>query len=276
MIALPVDCEAIHRTQTKEELDMQHLSYKTVVITGASRGIGKATAHFMAKHGAKVVLAARSVKSIEAIADSIRAHGQQASAFACDVSDHLAVSALMTHAVKTFGRVDILVNNAGLIEPIARIADSDPEAWGAVVDVNIKGVYYGLRFAIPIMRGQGGGTIINISSGAANSALEGWSHYCATKAAVLRLTGVAHKEYAAEGVRVIGLSPGTVATDMQVAIKASGINPVSQLDPSAHIPSEWVAQAIGYLCGPEGSEFAGTDFSLKTDEGRKRAGLPAL
>jgi NAD(P)-dependent dehydrogenase (short-subunit alcohol dehydrogenase family) len=255
---------------------MDYLNQKTVVITGASRGIGEATARFMAKHGAKVVLAARSSATIQAIAASIRADGGQASAVACDVSDHLAVSTLMTFALDTYGSLDVLVNNAGLIDPIARIADSDPEAWGAVIDVNIKGVYHGLRYAIPIMRTQGSGTIINISSGAANSLLEGWSHYCASKAAVLRLTGIAHKEYGDEGLRVVGLSPGTVATDMQIAIKTSGINPVSQLDPSVHIPPEWVAQTVGYLCGPEGGDFNGIDFSLKTDEGRNRVGLPTL
>ncbi len=255
---------------------MDYLIEKVAIITGASRGIGAATARYLAKHGAKVILAARSKTEIDEIAEDIRNGGGAAKAFVCDVSDHQAVAALVQYTQDTYGRVDILVNNAGLIDPIDRIADSDPEAWGRVVDVNVKGVYHGLRYALPIMRDQGDGTIINISSGAANSFLEGWSHYCATKAAVLRLTGVAHKEYAADGIRVIGLSPGTVATDMQVAIKASGINPVSQLDPSVHIPTQWVAQAIAYLCGPEGVEFSGTDFSLKTEDGRKRVGLEMI
>lgn len=255
---------------------MSNLKNKTAVITGASRGIGEATARHLAQLGAKVVLAARSSDDIAAITAEIAAAGGQAAAFACDVSDHTAVANLITFAQDTYGSVDILVNNAGLIDPINRIADSDPEAWGNIVDVNVKGVYHGLRYAIPVMRAQGAGTIINISSGAANSFLEGWSHYCATKAAVQRLTGVAQKEYAADGITVVGLSPGTVATDMQVSIKESGINPVSQLDPSAHIPAEWVAQAIAYLCGPEAKYYAGTDFSLKTDEGRKAVGLPAL
>ena len=255
---------------------MTDLKDKTAVITGASRGIGAATARHLAGLGTKVVLAARSTSNIETIAAEINGSGGRAAAFACDVSDHTAVADLISFSKKTYGSVDILVNNAGLIDPISRIADSDPEAWAKVVDVNVKGVYHGLRYAIPVMQAQGRGTIINISSGAANSFLEGWSHYCATKAAVLRLTGVAHKEYAADGITVVGLSPGTVATDMQVSIKESGINPVSQLDPSVHIPAEWVAQAIAYLCGPEAKAYAGTDFSLKTDEGRKAIGLPTL
>ena len=119
-----------------------------------------------------------------------------------------------------------------------------------------------------------GGTIVNISSGAATGALEGWSHYCATKAGVLSLTKVADKEYRDKGIRVIGLSPGTVATEMQVQIRASGINPVSKLDPSDHISPEWVAKAIAYLTTPAADAYRGTDFSLKTAEGRAAVGLP--
>ncbi|SDU49353.1 SDR family oxidoreductase [Stappia sp. ES.058] len=255
---------------------MSEFENKTVVITGASRGIGEAAARHLAALGANVVLAARSVGDIERIAAEIEKAGGKATAFACDVSRYDDVKALIARAVDLYGRLDVLVNNAGLIEPIARLADSDPEGWCQVVDVNVKGVYFGLRCAIPEMTARGGGTIINISSGAATGALEGWSHYCATKAAVLSLTRCTDKEYRGEGIRMIGLSPGTVKTEMQVAIKKSGVNPVSQLDPSVHIPPEWVAQTIAYLCGPEGDAYLGTDFSLKTDEGRAAVGLPAV
>ena len=95
------------------------------------------------------------------------------------------------------------------------------------------------------------------------------------KAAVLLLTGCADLEFKGDGIRVVGLSPGTVSTPMQVSIKDSGINPVSKLDPAIHIPADWVARAIAFLCGPGGEEFAGGDFSLKTVEGRERVGLPA-
>lgn len=255
---------------------MSDLKDKCVVVTGASRGIGEATARHAADQGAHVVLAARNAARIEEIAAEIEAAGGTASALACDVSRYSDVNALIEHAVRTFGRIDVLVNNAGLIDPISRLADSDPDAWDHVVDVNYKGVYHGLRCAIPEMLKTGGGTIVNISSGAAISALEGWSHYCSTKAAVLSLTRCADKEYRGHGIRVVGLSPGTVATEMQVNIRKSGINPVSQLDPSAHIPAEWVAQAIAFLCGPKGGDFAGTDFSLKNDEGRTLVGLPPV
>ncbi len=252
---------------------MQELKGKTAIITGASRGIGAAAAEELARLGVSVVLAARSLDDIEALAAKIRAAGGKASALACDVSRYDEVAAAVAHCQTTFGGLDILVNNAGVIDPIARLAESDPAAWDLAVDINLKGVYHGLRAALPVMEAQGSGVIVNISSGAATGALEGWSHYCSTKAAVLSLTRCADKEYGDKGIRVVGLSPGTVATDMQVSIKASGINPVSQLDPSVHIPADWPAKAIAWLCTAEAAEFAGTDFSLKTEEGRRRVGL---
>jgi NAD(P)-dependent dehydrogenase (short-subunit alcohol dehydrogenase family) len=124
------------------------------------------------------------------------------------------------------------------------------------------------------MLAKGAGTIVNISSGAATNALEGWSLYCASKAAVLSLTRSVHTEYGARGITCVGLSPGTVATDMQRQIKASGMNPVSQIDFEAHIPTEWVAQAIAHLAGPLGCAYAGGDFTLKTKEERAKVGLP--
>lgn len=246
---------------------------KTAIVTGASRGIGAATARHLARSGWTVVLAARSTQSIEGMASQIIAEGGQAIAHSVDVSDHKAFDRLIATAVEVTGRLDLLVNNAGLIDPIDRIADSDPEQWGAVVDINLKGVYHGLRYAIPVMIEQGGGTIVNMSSGAANSFLEGWSHYCATKAGVLRLTGVAHKEYVDQGVRVVGLSPGTVATEMQREIAASGINPVSQIPWERHISPEWVARAVEYLTTTASDQWLGTDFSLKTEEGRTAIGM---
>lgn len=253
---------------------MTDLTGKTAVITGASRGIGAATATHLAGLGAHVVLAARSDGAIQELAQKIQAMGGHATATTCDVSDRAAVQRLIDGAVSETGRIDLLVNNAGLIEPIAQLADSDPDAWGHVVDVNLKGVYYGLRMAIPHMLVGGGGTIINISSGAATGVLEGWSHYCATKAGVLSLTKVTHREYGERGIRVIGLSPGTVATEMQVQIRQSGINPVSQMDPSAHIPPDWVAQAVAWMMTPAADGWRGTDFSLNSAEGRAAVGLP--
>ena len=254
---------------------MMELKGKVAIVTGASRGIGKATAEELSRLGVAVVLASRSADSVRPVAEAIERAGGQADAVASDVSRYDDVEAMVARCRDRFGRLDILVNNAGLIDPIARLADSDPIAWRRAAETNYLGVYHGLRAAVPAMVGQGGGVVVNVSSGAATSALEGWSHYCSSKAAVLSLTRCADLEYRGQGIRVVGLSPGTVATGMQSAIKASGINPVSKLDPSAHIPPEWAARAIAWLCTGKGAEFAGSDFSIKTEEGRKLVGLIA-
>ncbi len=252
---------------------MNELSGKTAVVTGASKGIGEAAARHLAKCGMNVVLAARSGNAVHKIARKISDDGGQAIGLACDVSSYDQVKALIGQAVDAFGSIDVLVNNAGLIDPISRIEHSDPLHWGHVIDVNVKGIYYGIRTVLPYMKKQGSGVIINISSGAATSALEGWSHYCSSKAAALSLTRCMHREEAENGVRVVGLSPGTVATDMQVSIKASGINPVSELDPSVHIPPLWVAKAIAWLATKDARDFDGDDVSLRDEEIRKRAGV---
>ena len=252
---------------------MHELNGKAAIVTGASRGIGAATAAELANAGVSVILAARSESNIRHNAQMIRDNGGQAEAVTCDVSNYKDVQALISHCESTFGRMDILVNNAGVIEPIGHLATSDPQIWSDATDINFKGVYYGIRAALPLMQSQQSGTIVNVGSGAAYSALEGWSHYCAAKAAAAMLTKCAHKEAVASGVRVVGLSPGTVATEMQVLIKASGINPVSQLDPSDHIAPEWPAKAIVWLCTAAAAEYAGEEIALRDPEIRARIGL---
>lgn len=248
-----------------------NLTSQTVLITGASRGIGEATARHLAKLGANVVLAARSEDQVQRIAKEI---GPNAVGLACDVSEWKDAHAAVEQTLHAFGQVDLLVNNAGLIDPISLIETADPLAWGHVVDVNIKGAFNMLRAAVTGMLERRKGLVVNISSGAATSALEGWSHYCATKAALLSLTRTAHKELSPKGINVVGLSPGTVATEMQRKIKSSAINPVSQLDWEDHIPPEWVAQAIAWLTTGAARAHDGSDFSLKNDVGRKLVGLP--
>ena len=251
------------------------LAGKVAVVTGASRGIGAATAVELARAGASVVLAARSENAIAEVATGIRDDGGKAVHRACDVAEFASVSGLVGLAEERFGPVDILVNNAGVIEPVAHLATSDPEAWGQVVDINLKGVYHGMRAVLPSMLERKSGTIITVGSGAAHGAMEGWSHYCTTKAGALMLTKAVHKEAGAAGIRSINLSPGTVATQMQVEIKASGVNPVSQLDPSVHIPADWPAKAIAWLSGDAGFEFMGEEVSLRDEEIRRRVGLIA-
>ncbi len=252
---------------------MDGIDGKAALVTGASRGIGAEAAKALAAAGAAVVLAARGAEAAGAVAEEIRAAGGRAEAVACDVADYSQVAAAVERACAAFGGLDILVNNAGLIEPVARIDESDPAAWGHVIDVNLKGVYHGLRAALPAMLERGAGVVVNVSSGAATNPLEGWSHYCASKAAVLMLTRAMETEYGARGIRTVGLSPGTVATDMQRAIKASGVNPVSRLDWESHIPAEWAGRAVAWLCSSEAAEFRGVDVSLREPEIRRRVGL---
>jgi len=248
-------------------MDMQG---KTVLITGASRGIGAEAGRIFAAAGANVVLVARSGGEISALADEI---GDQALAVTCDVSDYDQVRGAVQVAVDRFGGLDVLIGNAGVIEPISRLADSDPTGWGQAIDINLKGVYYGMHAALDVMKQAGGGTIITISSGAAHGPVEAWSHYCSSKAGAAMLTACLDKEERENGIRAMGLSPGTVATQMQREIKASGINPVSQLDWEVHIPADWPARALLWMCSPDADDYVGTEISLRDEEIRTRVGL---
>lgn len=244
---------------------------KVVLITGASQGIGAAAARIFAAAGAKVALLARNGTKIADLATEIGA--ESALALPCDVSDWAQTQQAVAATVARFGRLDVLINNAGVIEPMARLADSDPAVWDHAVDINLKGVYHGIRAAVPVMKAQGAGTVITTSSGAATNPYDGWSAYCTSKAGALMLTRTLHLEEGANGIRALGLSPGTVATGMQVKIKASGIGPVAQLDPSVHIPADWPARALLWMCGPAADGWLGKDISLRDETIRKAVGL---
>lgn len=243
---------------------------KTALITGASRGIGEAAARLFAQAGANVVLMARSGMEIERIAGEI---GPQARAVTGDVARYSDVEAAVSKAVETFGAIDVLINNAGAVEPIRHMADADPEEWAQVIDINLNGVFFGMRAALPHMRAQGGGSVLTISSGAAHNAIEAWSHYCASKAGVAMLTRSLDLEERSHGIRAIGLSPGTVATQMQREIKASGINPVSQLNWEDHIPADWPAKTLLWMCTSEADGFLGGEISLRDPDIRQKVGL---
>jgi NAD(P)-dependent dehydrogenase (short-subunit alcohol dehydrogenase family) len=243
---------------------------KIVAITGASRGIGAAAAREFAAAGARVVLLARSVGDVQALAGDI---GGGALALGCDVSVAGQMQAAFVQIAKVCGGLDVLINNAGVIDPIARLSKADPAAWSQAIDINLKGVFYGMQGAIPMMRARGGGTLITVSSGAASNPLEGWGAYCASKAGAAMLTRVAHREEGGAGLRIMGLSPGTVATEMQVKIRASGVNPVSQLDPSVHIPADWPAKALVWMCIAAADEYLGQELSLRDENLRSAIGL---
>ena len=227
---------------------MADLDGKAVLITGASRGIGAAAARAFAAAGARVALTARGTEAIAELAGELGP--ERAVAVPCDVARAHEVAGAVSACIEAFGRIDVLVNNAGAIEPVSLIA-------------------------LPAMLAQGGGTIITIGSGAAHNPIEGWSHYCASKAGALMLTKMLHKERGRRGIRAMSLSPGTVATEMQRAIKASGVGPVAQLDWSAHIPPEWVGRTLVWMAGPAGDAYLGEEVSLRDEDVRRAVGLMA-
>ncbi len=246
------------------------LQEKSVVITGASRGIGASAAWAFAQAGATVTLVARDGAAAGAIAADITAQtGVTARALACDVADFTALE----QAFAQVGPVDVLVNNAAILGPLAPMDQTDPVDWARTITINLTGAYHGMRAVLPGMLARGGGTIITISSGAAHHAIEGWSAYCASKAGVAMLTEALHLEYGTRGIRALGLSPGTVATDMQRTIKASGIGPVARLDWSDHVPPEWPAATLVWMCSRDADEFVGQEISLRQDTIRRRVGL---
>lgn len=243
---------------------------QTVLITGASRGIGAESARVFAAAGANVVLMARSKDSLHTLADEI---GEKAVAVAGDVSVYADMEAAVSTCVDRFGGLDVLIGNAGVIEPISRMATADPEGWAQAIDINLKGVFYGMRAALPVMLKAGGGSILTISSGAAHRAIEGWSHYCSSKAGAAMLTMSVDSEEAENGIRAMGLSPGTVATQMQREIKTSGINPVSKMAWEDHIPADWPARTLLWMCSKDADEFIGTEISLRDEAILNRVGL---
>lgn len=246
------------------------MTSKTVMITGASRGIGAEAARVFAKAGANVALLARSQDDIATLAGEI---GERAIAIPCNVARYGEVSSAVATTVQAFGGLDVLINNAGVVDPISHLGDADPDAWGQLIDINVKGVFNGIHAALPAIKARGGGSVLTISSGAAHNAIEGWSAYCASKAAVNMMGRSLHLEESANGIRAIGLSPGTVATEMQRKIKASGINPVSQLDWETHIPADWPAKCLLWMCSAEADKYCGEEISLREDDIRRAVGL---
>jgi NAD(P)-dependent dehydrogenase (short-subunit alcohol dehydrogenase family) len=252
---------------------MPGLAGKVAIVTGASRGIGAAAALALGEAGASVVLAARTTAQAEANARQINAAGGKAAAIACDVSDYAACQRLVQETTERFGPPDVLVNNAGVIEPISMVGEADPAEWARSIEINLIGAYYVIRAVLPGMIERGHGDIINVSSGAAHRPLEGWSAYCAGKAGLAMLTRSIDLEHRAAGIRVFGFQPGTTDTDMQVTIRASGVNMVSRIPREQLTPVAHPARAIVYLCSEEADDLAGKEFALGNDDFRRRIGL---
>jgi len=249
---------------------MTSLAGQTALVTGAGKGLGTAIAHALARNGAHVIVTARSAGSANEVVDAIRAEGGNATGAQLDVAHSQEV---VDQFLSDHGRIDVLVNNAGTIQPIARLAATDPDRWADAVQVNLIGAYRLIRAVLPGQIAAGGGRIINISTGAAHRALEGWSAYCSSKAGLAMLTETIHCDHAGDHIKSFGLAPGLVDTDMQASIRASGINPVSQLDRSALAHPDEPAKIVAYLAGGDADDLSGQELDVRDLDLRSRAGI---
>jgi NADP-dependent 3-hydroxy acid dehydrogenase YdfG len=186
---------------------------KVVVITGASSGLGEATARLLSEQGASVVLGARRADRLEALARELTGRGGKAVAVMTDVSDREQVKKLVDAAVQAYGRVDVMINNAGLM-PQAPLERLKIDEWDRMIDVNIKGVLYGIAAVLPHMQQQKAGHIINVSSVAGHKVGPGFAVYAATKHAVRALSEGLRQEVTPYNIRTTVISPGAVATEL--------------------------------------------------------------
>jgi len=242
---------------------------RVVLVTGASRGVGAATARALAREGWTVGLMARSKRRLEAIAEDVVSAGGQAIVCAADVSDAAAVEQAVEHLVERAGPVSALVNNAGMVDPIACIGALSPADFERTIAVNLHGAFHAIKACLPSMRQAGDGTIVQVSSGAAHGPLQGWTSYCVSKAGLWMLTQALHLELADE-VRTYGFQPGTVDTEMQAVIRKSGVNPVSRMTRDQHLHPSVPAGCIAWLLRTRPHDLVGQD--LRIGNIRDRAG----
>ena len=223
----------------------QNIEGKVVVITGASSGLGEATARLLSARGASVVLGARRAERIQALADELNRSGGKALAIPTDVTRADEVKHLVDAAVQTYGRVDVMINNAGLMphSPLERLKIDD---WNRMIDVNLKGVLYGIAAALPYMKQQKAGHIINVSSVAGHKVRPGSAVYAATKAAILTLSEGLRQEVKPYNIRTTVISPGAVATELPNSVTEADIaENVKKLYEMA-IPADSFAQAVAF------------------------------
>jgi len=190
---------------------MPEINQKVVLVTGASSGIGAATARELAKAGAKLVLGARRTERLDAIAGEIRAAGGEVATRALDVRHRADVADFIDFAIQEFGRIDVLVNNAGVM-PLSPLAALKVDEWDRMIDVNIRGVLHGIAAALPVFEAQGGGHFINVASLGAHYVVPTGAVYCATKFAVWAITDGIRQEH--KTIRATIISPGVVESEL--------------------------------------------------------------
>lgn len=219
------------------------LKGKTAIVTGASRGIGRAIAERFAQEGASLVLCSRNSEAVEAVAAPLREQGAQIFVTQADIGVRNQVEALVEFALERLSRVDVLVNNAGITRDALLIRMKD-EAWDQVIQTNLTGVLYATRAVARIMMKQKSGSIINISSVVGITGNAGQANYAAAKAGLIGFTKAVAKELARRGVRVNALAPGFIQTDM-----TAGLNPQDQESLMAQIPMAALGEAIDVANG---------------------------
>jgi NADP-dependent 3-hydroxy acid dehydrogenase YdfG len=223
---------------------MSLIQNKVVIITGASSGLGEATAKRLAASGAKLMLAARREDRLKDLVAAIAKSGGTATYQVTDVADRAQVEALAKETLSTYSRIDVLINNAGLM-PLSPLDQVKVEEWDRMIDINIKGVLYGIAAVLPIMRQQKSGHVINLSSVAGHKVFPGSAVYCATKYAVRAISEGLRLESNGE-IRLTNISPGAVATELANTITdkdtAAGINQLYEIA----IDADAIARAIAY------------------------------
>lgn len=223
---------------------MSEVAGKVVVITGASSGLGEATAKMLAEKGAKLVLGARREKRLQQLVDDIKNSGGEAIYKTVDVTNRGEVEALADAALDKFGRIDVLVNNAGLM-PLAPMDELKVDEWDQMIDVNIKGVMYGVGAVLPTMRKQESGHIINLSSVAGHVVFPGATVYCATKFAVKAISEGIRQESNGQ-IRSTNISPGAVATELTDHISHKDSKEMADDLYNDAIDSDSIARAITF------------------------------
>jgi NAD(P)-dependent dehydrogenase (short-subunit alcohol dehydrogenase family) len=247
---------------------------RTAFITGASRGIGAATAIALAQRGIAPVLAVRNPTAAQEIAQAVHATGQPCLILRCDVADARQVQQAIAQMLEQWGRLDTVVNNAGQIDPIGHLGETDPAAWAQTITVNLVGCYHVIQAAMPALV-DARGAVINLSTGAAHAPREGWSAYCSSKAGLAMLTRCVAHEYGARGIAAYGLQPGLVDTEMQVRIRGSGMNEISRMPRENLAPPERSAALIAWLADARPEDLRGQDLTVNDAALLQRAGVPA-
>ena len=229
---------------SKSNNTSNNITGKVVVITGASSGLGEATARHLAAQGAPVVLGARRVERIQALAGELTKSGGKALAVTTDVTQRDQVQHLVDAAVQTYGRIDVIINNAGLM-PQSLLEHLKVDEWDRMIDVNIKGVLYGIAAALPYMKAQKSGHIINVSSVAGHKVGPGSAVYSATKHAVRALSEGLRQEVKPYDIRTTVISPGAVATELPNTITDPAVaERVNRLYEDVAIPADSFARAV--------------------------------